>query len=420
MDSEERPNKKRRLTNDEHDSTHPKGAIQSSPVPDITSSIDELNPPTKYENYKPGHKAAQANGDTNNDQASMDRIPLLQETAPFATALSQGPAQAPLSKNQQKKLAKKAEWEAKRGERKALRKEKLIAKRERRREERALHPPPAPAEPKPKPQKSVTLPITFLIDCSFDDLMRDPERVSLAAQITRCYSDNRNALFRAHLAICSFGGFLRERFEKVLEHFKGWRGVRFLDEGFVEAAELTRGWMMGEDGGTFKGAFADSKREDAAEMERLKQEAEIVYLTSEAETVLQELKPFSTYIIGGLVDKNREKGICYRRATEAGVKTARLPIGEFMDMQSRKVLAVNHVNEIMIRWLECRNWGEAFMKVIPKRKGGTLKGEKERPENADNAEAEEDCRDEIDKIKDGNQSEDEAGGSDTKSDETFQ
>lgn len=44
-----------------------------------------------------------------------------------------------------------------------------------------------------------------------------------------------------------------------------------------------------------------------------------------------------------------------------------------MEMQSRKVLATNHVNEIMVKWLECGDWGEAFMKVIPKRKGGQLK-----------------------------------------------
>ena len=46
--------------------------------------------------------------------------------------------------------------------------------------------------------------------------MRDGERKSLATQITRCYSDNKNSPFRAHLTLCSFGGKLRERFENVL------------------------------------------------------------------------------------------------------------------------------------------------------------------------------------------------------------
>ena len=44
-----------------------------------------------------------------------------------------------------------------------------------------------------------------------------------------------------------------------------------------------------------------------------------------------------------------------------------------MVMNSRSVLAVNHVVEIMLRWLECGDWGEAFEKVIPKRKGGVLR-----------------------------------------------
>jgi len=102
-----------------------------------------------------------------------------------------------------------------------------------------------------------------------------------------------------------------------------------------------------------------------------------VYLSSDSDETLAELKPYSTYIVGGLVDKNREKGICHKRAVQEGVRTARLPIGDYMDMASRKVLATNHVNEIMLRWLECGNWGEAFMKVIPKRKGGHLKDQVE-------------------------------------------
>jgi tRNA (guanine9-N1)-methyltransferase len=32
------------------------------------------------------------------------------------------------------------------------------------------------------------------------------------------------------------------------------------------------------------------------------------------------------------------------------------------------------VHEIMLKWLECGDWGEAFMSVIPKRKGGQLRG----------------------------------------------
>ncbi|RKF60075.1 tRNA -methyltransferase [Erysiphe neolycopersici] len=99
----------------------------------------------------------------------------------------------------------------------------------------------------------------------------------------------------------------------------------------------------------------------------------IIYLTSDSPNTLTQLTPNTSYIIGGIVDKNRHKGLCYKRACERGIYTAKLPIGEYMKMQSRTVLAVNHVVEIMLKWLETKNWGEAFLQVIPKRKQAVLK-----------------------------------------------
>ncbi|KAK0914917.1 tRNA (guanine(9)-N(1))-methyltransferase [Friedmanniomyces endolithicus] len=325
---------------------------------------------------KTGEQQSDPGSDNDND------LPPPEEFAPLANSdevVTDGPV---MSKNQLKKLRKKQEWESKRGERKAFRKEKLVEKRERKRAVRKQQLTDNPVQD-PSPQRKrqpfrrqMQLPVTILIDCDFDDLMRDNERISLASQITRCYSDNKNAMFRTHLGVCSFGGQLRERFDKVLEHHNGWRGVRFLDCDFVEAAEQAKEWMADpEDGGSLCGSFAALSDADSVDaLAKLKSESEVVYLSSEASETLTELKPFSTYIIGGLVDKNREKGICYKRATQRGIRTAKLPIGEYLQMTSRKVLATNHVNEIMLKWLDSGDWGDAFVKVIPKRKGGQLKG----------------------------------------------
>lgn len=51
-----------------------------------------------------------------------------------------------------------------------------------------------------------------------------------------------------------------------------------------------------------------------------------------------------------------------------GIKHGRLPIGDYIKMASRHVLTVNQVLEIMLRWLEVKDWERAFLSVIPKRK----------------------------------------------------
>jgi tRNA (guanine9-N1)-methyltransferase len=45
-----------------------------------------------------------------------------------------------------------------------------------------------------------------------------------------------------------------------------------------------------------------------------------------------------------------------------------LPIGDYIKLASRKVLTVNQVFEIMVKWLDCRDWEKAFMEIIPERK----------------------------------------------------
>ncbi len=296
----------------------------------------------------------------------------------------------PLSKNKLKKLKRDQDWEANRDKRKTLRKEKQKDKKLRNRaarEDAALQSSAVTEDTQEannndegesrrhhRPQP-VQLPITLVIDCGFDDLMVDAERRSLGAQITRCYSDNNHAPYKAHLVISSFGGDLKERFDNLLEgHHRSWKGVKFIEEDFVEAASQAGDRMRQTDSGRLAGALAPIASDEATPTASDHSEAgEVVYLTSDSPNTLSSLSAYSTYIIGGIVDKNRHKGICYKKAMDRNVKTAKLPIGDYMQMSTRAVLATNHVVEIMLQWLECGDWGEAFLKVMPKRKGGVLK-----------------------------------------------
>lgn len=268
----------------------------------------------------------------------------------------------PLSKRQQKRMLRQARWDEQKEERKKQRREKNKQRKIRKREE-WQHIIEENGGNIPEKKRAVLVPVTLVIDCGWDHLMDDRQRISLGSQITRAYSDNSKAPYRSHLVISSFDKLLKERFDTVLRKMhENWRGIKFMPEDFVHAAEQAKERMKGPHGGQLAGAFAG--KEDLAP-----ENGEVIYLSSDSPNTLTELKPYSTYIIGGLVDKNKHKGVCYQKAIEKGMKTAKLPIGEYLRMASRPVLATNHVAEIMMRWLELGDWGEAFLQVIPQRKG---------------------------------------------------
>lgn len=110
-------------------------------------------------------------------------------------------------------------------------------------------------------------------------------------------------------------------------------------------------------------------------------EPELVYLTGDAREELQELSKDEIYIIGGLLDHNSLKFASLNRAKEKNIRTARLPIGAFIEMESRHVLAINHVFEIILAYLENGgDWEQAFLSVMPKRKAAKKKGQAEEDE----------------------------------------
>ena len=63
----------------------------------------------------------------------------------------------------------------------------------------------------------------------------------------------------------------------------------------------------------------------------------LVYLTADAETVLDDPDVSKIYIIGGLVDRNRWKGITLKKSAEQGIQSAKLPIGNYLKMSSSQV-----------------------------------------------------------------------------------
>ncbi|KAF8250061.1 guanine-N1--methyltransferase, partial [Wilcoxina mikolae CBS 423.85] len=178
--------------------------------------------------------------------------------------------------------------------------------------------------------------IALIMDCGFDDLMTDKEVISMSSQLSRCYSVNKASHRQFKVHVTSFNKRLLARYKGILQnqHLK-WKGMSFSSDPYPVTPE---------------------------------EKESLVYLTADSENTIHELEPGKKYIIGGIVDRNRHKCLCFNKANEQGIAHGRLPIGEYIRMASRKVLTTNQVVEIMLEWLKERDWEKAFVKVIPQRK----------------------------------------------------
>ncbi|XP_043698568.1 tRNA (guanine(9)-N1)-methyltransferase [Telopea speciosissima] len=174
----------------------------------------------------------------------------------------------------------------------------------------------------------------IIIDLEFSDLMTPNEIHSLVQQIMYCYAVNGKSPLPGHLWLTGCRGEIETQLQRL--------------PGFGK-------WTIEKESRSYVEALQDQKDN-------------LVYLTADAETVLDELDPKKIYIIGGLVDRNRWKGLTRKKAQDQGIQTAKLPIGNYLKMLSSQVLTVNQVVEILLKFLETRDWKTAFFQVIPQRK----------------------------------------------------
>ncbi|KAM3328157.1 tRNA (guanine(9)-N1)-methyltransferase [Capsicum galapagoense] len=265
-----------------------------------------------------------------------------------------------LSKNAQKKLLKQQRYTAKKAEKKALLKEQKKIQGERKRKEweeklagsteeekqhliesrKCLRKERMDQRSEEKGKKMQRLNNAkqngqnVVIDLEFDRLMNSSELHSLVQQIMYCYAVNGRCSCPAHLWLTGCQGEMQDQLQRL--------------PGFDK-------WIIEKENRPYIEAFQDQK-------ERL------VYLTADSETTLDVLDPKHIYIIGGLVDRNRWKGLTMKKAEDQGIQTAKLPIGTYLKMSSSQVLTVNQVVEILLKYLETGDWKTSFFEVIPQRK----------------------------------------------------
>ncbi|ORY28623.1 guanine-1-methyltransferase-domain-containing protein [Naematelia encephala] len=125
----------------------------------------------------------------------------------------------------------------------------------------------------------------------------------------------------------------------------------------------------------------------------------LVYLSADSEEELTTLSEDEIYIIGGLVDRNRFKNICQDKADKLGIRTARLPIGTYLqNLPTRKVLTVNQVFEILVNYIATQSWKEAFEAVMPQRKFNVGKPRKYNKDDGEDGVGDDGDGDEVEQV----------------------
>ena len=259
---------------------------------------------------------------------------------------------------------------------------------------------------------------SVIVDCAWKDHLVGRPLISLAQQILFCYGVNRRATSPCNLYVTGISASLREQLDKSC--MVNWIGVYPFQEDYIDLPLFFAGVARDDgssssstcsssssvgDGGdvtcdgrsTASGTAAPSKGNekeapsasgtDSVSINRTRPRR-LVYLTSDAEETLETLDTDTAYIIGGIVDRNSLKGATFAKASVQGVRTAKLPIKENMEMAASHVLTVNHVFEILLHFsANGGNWREAIARALPQRKGAKMR-DGDRAEGGDKAEAE--------------------------------
>ena len=256
-------------------------------------------------------------------------------------------------------------------------------------------------------------------DCTFEDQMVSKECNSLSLQLRYVYSMNRKSSMPVYIDVCGLNKecLTYKGLEKVEGFPDSWVGRAFhcyqqrFEEVYANSIESSNG-----DG---KNCEGKSEEEDGQEVlmsskassgneitthakspkkndsnddnttnkeSRLREPSypklthrhKFVYLTGDSPNTLTTLDNNTTYIIGGIVDRNRLKRAAIDRAESIrkqyptlDITTARLPLDENVDFKaSTRILTCNHVFEILQKYREngYTDWKSSIMKVLPGRK----------------------------------------------------
>ena len=307
----------------------------------------------------------------NEEQDNNNKINFMNESNNNENNSDEKP-KVPISKNQLKKMKKQEEWKKKMEKIKQYKREKKKEKKKLKREERErlekLNPKKDDEINEIKNKDKSNIPfkskkqlkeefkqkckngMKVIIDCDFEHLMNEQGNKSMVRQIVDLYSINKESSNPFRVILYGVGKQIKEGLEK--SNYENWIGIEvYFKEDFPTFDKFIEQIL-----------YKDDKRP----MDDIKKN--IFYLTADSENNIENIDNNATYIIGGIVDRNKYKGLTFNKAKELGINHGKFPIGEYLKLQSSQVLTTNHTFHILNEFSIKHDWKDAFVSIIPKRK----------------------------------------------------
>ena len=174
--------------------------------------------------------------------------------------------------------------------------------------------------------------------------MNDRERSQLSDHIQRIYGSNKKSTRPFHVILCNFSHH-NPIYDTCIKKHHGFLNyiIDFYEKGVLDVYS----------------------------------NEEIIYLTPDSENVLESLENDRVYILGGLVDLSVKKNQTMEFASAHKIRTACLPILKYMKMDKRtdnkhsfkRILSINQVFDILLKFYETNCWEMALEYGMPKRHG---------------------------------------------------
>ncbi|KAL9642083.1 hypothetical protein ABK040_004132 [Willaertia magna] len=163
------------------------------------------------------------------------------------------------------------------------------------------------------------------VDCSFNEYMNEREINSLAQQLSKCYAAYKRMKNPIFLQFTSLQGAL-------------YNDLKFF-EGFPDR------WLMKINSEHFIDIY---RKEEEPQFD-------LIYLSADSDNEIDEFKPGTIYIIGGIIDKNRHKNLCNQLAIDKyKLKTAKFPIDKHVQLKCSSVLTTNQCVEIISTFISIK------------------------------------------------------------------